>query len=224
MKNKEINMNKPKLALLPFLFISGLIVPVEEAFSNEFSANVGATSNYLWRDLEQTAGDAALYGGFDYSLDSGFYIGTWLSNASWSEGMTYEVDIYGGYSTKINKVTYGVGFIHYAYPDSIENVSFTEVNMTAEYQGFTLNYSVLANAEGASFGDDTYVNLSKTFEIASGYEGSIHIGMGTDNFYAGESFVGYGATISKKGFNFGISKNNLDNSDTKLFVSYTHAL
>jgi hypothetical protein len=36
--------------------------------------------------------------------------------------MTYELDIYGGYSNQYKELTYDVGFVHYAYPDSTENV------------------------------------------------------------------------------------------------------
>ena len=42
-----------------------------------------------------------------------------------------------------------------------------------------------------------------------------------DEFYAGESFVDYGASVNKNGFSFGISKTNLDNDDLKVMVSYT---
>jgi uncharacterized protein (TIGR02001 family) len=86
------------------------------------TANVALSSNYLWRDLEQTNGDAAVSGGIDYAIDSGFYVGSWVSNASWSERMTYELDIYAGYSNQYKELTYDVGFVHYAYPDSTENV------------------------------------------------------------------------------------------------------
>jgi uncharacterized protein (TIGR02001 family) len=51
----------------------------------------------LWRDLEKTNGDAALSAGLDSVSDSGFYLGTWMSNTCLSDGMTYEFDIYGGY-------------------------------------------------------------------------------------------------------------------------------
>ncbi|MFP5304085.1 TorF family putative porin, partial [Cobetia sp. SIMBA_158] len=55
------------------------------AVNAEVSANVAATSNYLWRGQEQTGGDAAISGGIDYADESGFYAGTWVSNASWAD-------------------------------------------------------------------------------------------------------------------------------------------
>ena len=77
----------------------------------EWSANVAATSNYLWRGFEQTGGDAAVSGGVDYAAESGFYAGTWVSNASWADGMTYELDLYAGYGGEINGIGYDIGYI-----------------------------------------------------------------------------------------------------------------
>ncbi|HEY0721869.1 MAG TPA: TorF family putative porin, partial [Gammaproteobacteria bacterium] len=53
------------------------------------SANVGATSNYVWRGITQTADGAAVSGGLDYSHDIGLYVGTWTSNTAWGSA---EVD------------------------------------------------------------------------------------------------------------------------------------
>jgi hypothetical protein len=49
---------------------------------------------------------------------------------------------------------------------------------------------------------------------------SIHVATGTDDFYAGESFVGYGASLSKNNFTLGFSNTDLTNSDLKAFIAY----
>jgi uncharacterized protein (TIGR02001 family) len=185
------------------------------------SANVGVTNNYLWRSLEQTNGTAAVSGGIDYETASGFYIGSWVSDANWSEGMTYELDIYGGYTAELENFSYDVGFVHYAYPDSSANVDFTEVNAAVTFGAFTFAYAVLADAEGVDFGDDSYISVDAEFELATEIALALHIGSGTDNFYAGETFIEYGASISKNNFSFGVSKNDLTNSDIKFIVSYS---
>ena len=38
---------------------------------HSFSANVGLTSNYIFRGISQTGGKPALQGGFDYAHSSG---------------------------------------------------------------------------------------------------------------------------------------------------------
>jgi uncharacterized protein (TIGR02001 family) len=185
------------------------------------SANVGLTNNYLWRGLEQTDGQAAISGGIDYESDSGFYLGTWVSNANWAEGMTYELDVYGGYTGEIENLTYDVGFVHYAYPDSTDDVDFTELNASISFSIFTFGYAILANADGVDFGDDSYVSLDADFTLTSDLGLTVHVGTGTDEFYAGESFVDYGVSLSKSGFSFGASKTDINDDNVKFTVSYS---
>ena len=46
----------------------------------ELSANIGVASNYYFRGITQTDDGAAVSGGIDYNHESGFYVGTWMSN------------------------------------------------------------------------------------------------------------------------------------------------
>jgi len=93
-----------KTILISALALTGMTSTT--AFA-EVTANAAATSNYLWRGQEQTGGDAAVSGGIDYANESGFYAGTWASNASWADEMTYELDLYAGFGGAINE---GVGY------------------------------------------------------------------------------------------------------------------
>ena len=187
------------------------------------SANVGITNNYLWRGLEQTNGKSSVSGGIDYASDTGFYVGTWVSNADWADGMTYEIDVYGGFTGEINdSVSYDVGFVHYAYPDSADDVDFTEVNASLSFGVISIGYAVLADAKDVDFGDDSYISVDAEFELASEIGLSLHAGTGTDDFYAGESFIDYGANVSKNGFTLGVTSTNLSGKpgDMKVYLSY----
>jgi len=214
-------MNKSKLSILSSMAILSLNILSTSTYAIDgLSANVGVTNNYLWRGLEQTHGESAVSGGIDYEHQSGFYVGTWVSNADWAEEMTYELDIYGGYSGEVENLSYDVGFVHYAYPDSLNDTDFTEVNASVSYGAFTLGYAVLADAEDVDFGDDSYISLNADFTLASEIGLSFHVATGTDEFYAGESFVTYGASLNKNGFSFGVSKTDLDDDDIKFIISY----
>ena len=57
-------MKKTALTLAMGLMISG-------AANAALEANIGATSNYLWRGVTQSSDDGAISGGLDYSHDSG---------------------------------------------------------------------------------------------------------------------------------------------------------
>ncbi len=72
-------MKKTTLALAMGLMISG-------AANAAVEANIGATSNYVWRGVTQTSDDATLQGGVDYSNEDGFSLGAWASDVKWVDG------------------------------------------------------------------------------------------------------------------------------------------
>ena len=214
MKNSLLAICFSCSMLTTFLFCSN-VYAVEG-----LSANVAVTNNYLWRGLEQTNGKSAISGGIDYASDSGCYAGTWVSNADWAPEMSYELDFYGGFAGEINGLGYDLGLIYYAYPDSRDDVDFSEISASLSYSVFSLSYAVLAEAEGADFADDSYISGDVSFELASEIGLTLHIGTGTDEFYAGESFIDYSASLSKSGFTFGVSKTDLSDDDMRVFISY----
>lgn len=214
-------MNKTYTTLLAASFIAGsTLISTQVQAVEGLSANVGVTSSYLWRGLEQTNGRSAVSGGIDYAADSGFYAGTWASSAEWADGMTYELDIYGGFAGETDNFSYDIGVMQYLYPDSTDDLDFTEIYGSISMGAFTFGYAVLADAEGVDFGDDSYLSIDAEFEVAKDLALAFHIGRGTDDFYAGEEFTDYGASLSKDGFTFGLSNTDLNNDDLKVYVSY----
>jgi len=196
-----------------------------QAFAIEgLSANVAATNNYLWRGLEQTGGEAAISGGVDYANDSGFYVGTWASNASWGD-MKTELDLYGGFGADINEsMSYDVGFIYYAYPDSVSgDAAFSEVYGSFTFTGLTLGVAVLTSADGADAGDSVYANADYALTLANEAEVSFHIGNYSGDFSTDST--DFGVSISKDNFIFGLSKTDYDDGassdDMKFYVAYS---
>ncbi len=222
LKLKEIKMrNENSVILITIVSLNAFLFSPTSLAADSLSGNIGITNNYLWRGLEQTNGDAALSGGIDYSAQSGFYAGTWVSNASWDDEMTYELDFYAGFSGKINSLGFDVGFIYFAYPDSKNDVDFSEITASLSYGALSLSYAVLADAEGADFADDSYIAADVSFELTPEVTLAFHVGKGTDDFYAGESFIDYGASLNKSGFTLGISKTDLEDDDMKVYASYS---
>ena len=87
------------IGIITFPFLLTFLPQVQAV--EGLTANAGFTSKQLWRDLEQTNGDAGVSGGIDYASESGFYIGTWTSNANWSDGMTYELNYLTGHPLEL---------------------------------------------------------------------------------------------------------------------------
>ena len=195
----------------------------------EVTANAAATSNYLWRGQEQTGGDAAISGGIDYANESGFYAGTWASNASWADEMTYELDLYAGFGGDINEsVSYDVGYIYYAYPDAASeaDADFSEIYGSISVEGFTFGASVLATSaasgDGTDFGDSLYLTADYGFAVGSnGTEMALHLGHYSGDFIGDDNILDYGVSISKDGFTFGLSDTDMDDSDIKAYVAYS---
>lgn len=160
-------MKLSKLALaVGALVISG-------AAAAEFSANIAATSNYVWRGATQTDDNAAIQGGVDYAHDSGFYVGTWASNVDFGNGGEVEWDIYGGYSGEVAGFGYDVGVIHYAYPDS-DDANFTELALGVSYAMFSagIHYTIDSEVDDTTAGaelfieGDLYYYVGASFEVA----------------------------------------------------------
>ncbi len=187
------------------------------------SANVAATSNYLWRGLEQSNGSAAVSGGVDYSSNSGFYVGTWASNADWAEGMTYELDLYGGFSGNINEnLSYDVGFIYYAYPDELSgDADFSEIYGSLSYNSLTVGLAALTSGEGADAGDTIYASADYSISLANEAEITLHIGSYSGDWLAEDS-IDYGVSLNKSGFTLGASATDLDGAggDVKVYLAY----
>ena len=89
-------MKAKTLLASSILAASAVASSVAMAESN-WSANIGVTSNYMWRGVTQTGDQAAIQGGIDYENPNGFYAGTWASNVTWTEPEGYELDLYAGY-------------------------------------------------------------------------------------------------------------------------------
>lgn len=115
-----------KTKLLNSLMLAALAMPgvalAGEASPHTVSANVGFTTDYIFRGISQNVGAPAVQGGVDYSHASGLYAGVWGSNVGWITGSgatgnaSMELDTYFGFRNSFAEdFTYDVGFIRYNY-------------------------------------------------------------------------------------------------------------
>ncbi|MBT8474805.1 MAG: TorF family putative porin, partial [Alphaproteobacteria bacterium] len=139
----------------------------------EFSANIGATSNYVWRGVTQTDDQAAISGGLDYAHDNGFYAGTWASNVDFDDDTNAEVDFYAGFGNEVNDFGYDVGLLYYYYPGG-DNIDFADIYASLSYGPVTggVNYIVHSDVKKTSGINDTFIEgdiyyfLSASFDVA----------------------------------------------------------
>ena len=210
--------------------------------AGELSANATITSNYVWRGLTQTLNQPAVQGGVDYADESGFYIGTWVSNVEYAPGddFSYEHDIYFGYGGEANGISYDFGYLYYNYDDAAD-IDFGEIYGSASFGNFTVGANVFVHTETTEpegidfdFGDTIYYYADYAFEVKEDLELSFHIGYHDgdfNEFFNGvpESYVDYNATLSKGGFALTVSGTDLDdagadgleNDELRFVISYS---
>lgn len=189
-------MPKTTLALALAGLFSLPALAEEAAPASPFSFNVGVVSDYLFRGVSQTHGDAALQGGVDYTHSSGFYLGAWGSTISWVKDYTgkgdTELDLYGGYKSAFagGDWNYDVGAITYIYSNHGPANAFGANPNTAEiygaigYKTFTVKYSRAISdhfigwysASGGSTRGSGYLEANYSLDLGDGWGLAAHVG------------------------------------------------
>lgn len=233
-----MNINRKYLSIA----VAGLLFSAGAVQADELTANVGVSNNYLWRGLTQTVNEAAVSGGIDYSMDNGFYAGTWVSNVSYAadDVYSYEHDMYFGFSGEAGGVSYDIGYLYYNYDDEAE-FDFSEIYGSVGIGSFTLGLNLLVDTEadegvGQDFGfaETYYVYGDYATEIRDGLELGLHVGYHDGDFSEAfngvpGSYTDYNVSLSKDGFMFMISSTDLDdagpdaldNDEIKFVVGYS---
>ncbi len=180
--------------------------------------NVGATTDYRYRGMAQTAQKPALQGGVDFSHKSGVYLGAWGSNVNWVKDFNlatkgnYELDLYGGFKGSIvEDLGFDVGAIHYRYPGNnsgragtpgaglFSNANTTEIYGALTYKIVTLKYSrstgdFLGNLNSSG---SSYLDLSANFDLGNGFTLTPHIGHQKVANLSAADYTDYALTLTK---------------------------
>jgi uncharacterized protein (TIGR02001 family) len=175
------------------------------------TANVGIFSEYLFRGVSQTAGKAAIQGGFDLAHSGGFYAGTWASNISWLQDFgaytksSVEWDFYGGFKKNFGDTDWfwDVGTIYYYYPGSrnpgVASADTWEVYgaLGWKWASVKLSYSLDdyfgLRPDGNSTDGTYYIDLSATYPVGeTGFALIGHYGyLKVDNDLGGDLELSY---------------------------------
>ena len=150
-----------------------LLAACSIASAAEFAANVAYTSDYRFRGISQGDRSQAIQGGFDLSTESGFYVGTWASNVTFS-GASIEVDYYAGYATD----SFDVGVLWYNYPED-------DANPDLDYYEIYGSYSFSDFTVGLAYSPDYFAETDKFWYFYGDYSLAIN-----DNF-AVDFHLGY---------------------------------
>jgi uncharacterized protein (TIGR02001 family) len=188
--------------VMSLIFGAALIGSAVTASAVEIAGNVTLATDYRFRGISQLTGNfsPAIQGGFDLSVDPGFYIGTWASNVNFScqefgtvegcvrPGGSIETDVYGGFKGMIDEeLGYDLGILYYGYPkDGDADLGYTEYYGSLSFKGAKvgLNYS---DDYFASTGKFYYLYGDYGFDLMENVSLSFHYGY---NSFDKEDFLG----------------------------------
>jgi uncharacterized protein (TIGR02001 family) len=215
--------------------IGAALAPAAQA---ELTANIGVVSNYVFRGITQTDNGPAVQGGVDYAHDSGFFVGTWVSNVEFKEtesvdvidaagetvtltnetdGPAYvEVDLYAGYGGTVDELSYKAGLYYYGYPGS-SSFNYLELGLSGEYQAteaFGLNTALTYIINGNAKNDLPYNGGDFSAQVGASYAFPEGWALGATYGYqwfddADLSYPWVGASLTKDAGDFGTFGLNL---------------
>ena len=166
-------MKAVKKSLIAISLLSAASLP---ALAVEVSGNVAVSSDYKFRGISQSDGEA-LSGGFDVSFESGFYAGTWGSSIEdWGNGL--ELDYYAGFAAEASdSVSYDIGILHYGYPntDSGVDLDFDELYGSVSVADFTFGFAY-SDDYFAGTGNYTYLYAEYSLSVSDGWSLDFHYG------------------------------------------------
>jgi len=223
-------MNK-LITILPVA--AALAVPAfaQEEESFPIDGNIGVTSNYVFRGVTQTGGEAAVQGGLDYAHESGLYVGTWTSNVDFA-GNT-ELDVYGGFSGSAgenDEFGYDVGVIGYLYPEADGDANFAEVYLGLSYEMFSAGvaYTFMSEIDDDYFTDgDVFFYVAGGFDLADDFSVGLTVGYYLFDYSSDGDYI-YGQLDLTKStgmgdFTFSVSladESDIASDDPLFFVSW----
>lgn len=197
--------------LMGAALLAGATVAGAGAANAEVSGSVTFTSDYVFRGLSQTNGNAAVQGSLDWSQDM-FYAGVWGSNVDFGGDESVELDLYAGITPTTGPVSWDIGLVGYFYPgadssgelDYYEGIVSGSMDLTEQFSiggvfAYTPDYA------GGSYDDGTYYEINGGFAISDATAITAAYGVQDIDGYGGSySTWNVGLSHTMHGFNLGL--------------------
>ena len=190
-----------------------------------FTGNMALVSDYRFRGISQTFKQPAFQGGFDFSHESGFYVGNWNSNVNSGAGFpggSIEMDFYGGWKKTWDDWGLDLGGIYYYYPGTDANAT----NFAANPKNGKAHTGGIHNSELYIGGSWKWISL-KYYQAVSDYfslpdtKSSHYLDFsGTYDLGDGWGIVGHIGSFKLKNWDTGVNNSTKGNyTDWKLGVT-----
>lgn len=181
----------PALSLLSMtvLTAAGVAGPAE---ADTATGNIGVFSKYVLRGntgsrdqvppksvANPENNNTAVQGGFDWTWDSGLFLGYWGSNLGYSYDKSnptvnfvsngFENDFYGGYSGKLGAMPYSIGLTQYYYIN-VDDSNVAELFGTLGMGPVTFGFKYLLQDAFWGNAGDTYLTATYTADLPKGFK------------------------------------------------------
>ena len=154
------------------------------ATAQEWSANLGYNSEYIYRGIPQKSSSA--FGGVDFEA-GGFSAGAWTADV----GDGLEVDLYGAYGIEVGDFGFSVGGTWYTYTGGFDD-DYLEANFGASWKFLSFHVAIgqYGNFDGPTL-DYQFYSLTASH---NGFYGKV--GMFADDFDGNYYEAGYGNNLT----------------------------
>lgn len=163
--------------------------------------NLALATDYIFRGATQISGEGiAFSGGTDIAHSSGFSLGLWAANQSWTVpvGSGLELDVYAGYSHTFGAVTASIGAVAYHYQGcnaantAEANVGLAAYGLSLKYSNSLTDYFAFEDSQGTGYLDVSYsVAIPGVKDLSLGLHYGATFGEGDQ-----ESYNDYKVSIS----------------------------
>ena len=143
--------------LIAATLVAGSALAATPAFADEtdppaeitVTGNVTMVTDYRFRGISLSGGDAAVQGAINVNHSSGFYVGAWGS--SLEDSAVYgnmELDVYAGWTGSVGGgVTADVGLLYYVYP----NGTVGDANVFEPYASVSTTFGPASAKVGVAY-------------------------------------------------------------------------
>lgn len=186
--------------LIGLLLLTIFILPVTASYAVESSANVGLTSNYVFRGVSLSSDNMAVQGGYDIaqSKDKGWYAGTFLSMFDTAGVDGVETDFYAGWKGSFgakSKFDWDAGINIYEYQGATGIKGQTEIYGGVSYE--TAYFKLfIGDDDNFSNGDYTYFDFGASFVMLKDIDLNLHVGHTSRDF--AKDYNDLSASLSKE--------------------------
>lgn len=208
-----------------------MLATAPSAYAGDIEANVSLATDYVFRGVSQTNEELAISGGFDYSFENGFYLGTWGSNVDFGSATSSELDLYAGYAFDLAEgVNLDLSYVYFNYAGETDELNYSEFVANLGFGAATLGLVYSPDY----FGSDSsavVVNGDYSISLADNWGLDLHVGYTKTDEEAiatpeGDDYIDYSAAITTSGAGvdwaltfYGTDIDDVDVADNRLVFS-----